>query len=160
MPPRTPYSADLANRDPLTAMRVATDRFHALSSAWTPVQFERSYAPGKWTARQIFIHLAQSELALGARARHALSTRDYVSQSFDQDRWMANEQSLGGREALDALLAMNTMNRAFFGALSAADLATPFTHPEYGAVSVDWLFHQMAGHLLHHLAQVETIAEQ
>ena len=31
--------------------------------------FDRPYAPGKWTARQVLIHLAQTELALGTRTR-------------------------------------------------------------------------------------------
>ena len=116
--------------------------------------------PGKWPARKILTHLAQSELAFGNRARMALSApaRDYVAQPFDQDVWMAHESTLGGREALDALLAMSAMNVAFYGSLSAADRAVTFSHPEYGALTIDWLIHQAAGHLLHHLAQLETIA--
>jgi hypothetical protein len=31
-------------------------------------------------------------------------------------------------------------------------------YPEFGALTVDWLIHQTAGHLLHHLQQLETIA--
>ena len=50
------------------------------------------------------------------------------------------------------------MNAAFFGALSSSDRQTTFTHPEYGAISIDWLVHQMAGHQIHHLRQLERIA--
>lgn len=71
---------------------------------------------------------------------------------------MAKESSTAGREALEALLATNALNRAFFNALSPADRATPFSHPEYGALTVDWIVHQMAGHLMHHLIQLEWIA--
>jgi len=177
MTPTTPYTADLGDREPLEAMRTAVERLRQMTSSWSPAQFERTYAPGKWTARQIFIHLAQTELALGNRARMALSTPQYQAQSFDQDRWMAIEGSsrpdrlsspkLGdsepseggnGTAAVEALVAMNTMNRALFGSLSTADRATAFSHPEYGALTVDWIVHQMAGHLLHHLAQLEIIA--
>ena len=159
MTPTTPYTADLGERDPLAAMNDSSTRFRALLDGWTPTQFERTYAPGKWTARQILVHLAQTELALGNRARMALATPNYVSQAFDQDAWMAREPSVGGRDALDALFGLNAMNRAFFGALSAADRATPFTHPEYGAITIDWVLHQMAGHHIHHLKQLEAIAE-
>jgi hypothetical protein len=60
--------------------------------------------------------------------------------------------------ALDALLGLSAMNRAFFESLSAADRATPFSHPEYGALTIDWLIHQIAGHGIHHLKQLDEIA--
>jgi hypothetical protein len=158
MTPTTPYTNHLAGREPLAAMRDTVDRIRTLVSQWSPAQFERSYAAGKWTARQILIHLAQTELALGNRARMALSTPGYVAQAFDQDRWIGRDAALGGREALDALSAMSTMNRTLFGSLTDADRAIPLSHPEYGALTVDWIVHQMAGHLIHHLKQLEAIA--
>jgi DinB superfamily len=160
MPPQTPYTLDLADREPLSAMRDTATRIATLTAGWTPAEFERTYAPGKWTARQILTHLAQTELALGNRARMALATPNYTAQPFDQDRWMLRESTLGGREAVDALVAANVMNRALFAALSPRDRAMPFSHPEYGSLTVDWIIHQMAGHLLHHLVQLETIAKE
>ena len=158
MPPLTPYTKDLADREPLATIRDSADRCQRLMAKWTPEQFERTYAPGKWSARQILIHLAQSELAFGTRARMALSTPNYAAQAFNQDEWMAKEQQLAGKEALDALLGLMTMNRTFFDGLSPADLATTLSHPEYGKMTVDWILHQLAGHQIHHLAQLEQIA--
>jgi len=158
MPPQTPYTKDLADREPLATIRDSADRCQRLMAKWTPEQFERTYAPGKWSARQILIHLAQSELAFGTRARMALSTPNYAAQAFNQDEWMAKEQQLAGKEALDALLGLMTMNRTFFDGLSPADLATTLSHPEYGKMTVDWILHQLAGHQIHHLAQLEQIA--
>ena len=159
LPPQNPYTSDLDGREPLSAMRDAVTRIASLVSGWTPAQFERTYAPGKWTARQILTHLAQPELALGNRARMALATPNYTSQAFDQDRWMLREATLGGQEAAAALVACNAMNRALFAALSPGDRAIPFSHPEYGSLTVDWIIHQMAGHVVHHLVQLETIAK-
>jgi uncharacterized damage-inducible protein DinB len=156
MAPQTPYSPDLGDRDPIEAIRATLGLFRAFSS-WSGPDFERAYAPGKWSARQVLVHLAQMELAFGSRARLALTTPNYIAQSFDQDRWMARESALGGREALDALLAVGTMNAALFASLSAADRQTTFTHPEYGAISIDWLIHQTAGHQIHHLRQLASI---
>ena len=87
----------------------------------------------------------------------ALSNPGYVAQSFDQDAWMARESGLSGRTALDALVATNAMNCALFDSLSEADRVVAFTHPEYGALTVDWVIHQMGGHLIHHLKQLEAI---
>lgn len=158
MAPQTPYTPDLGNREPLAAMRETVARIGTLVAGWTPAQFDRTYAPGKWNARQILTHLAQTELALGNRARMALATPNYQAQSFDQDRWMLREATLGGQEAAAALVATNAMNHALFSGLSAGDRAITFSHPEYGALTVDWLIHQMAGHLLHHLVQLDVIA--
>jgi hypothetical protein len=143
-------------------MRASGDRCRQLLGGWAPAQFDRTYAPGKWTARQILIHLAQAELALGNRARMALSTPHYAAQSFDQDRWMSIESGrsggLPGAAALDVFLALVLMNRTFFEALSPADRATTLSHPEYGELTVDWILHQLAGHQIHHLQQLEQIA--
>jgi hypothetical protein len=158
MPPETPYTNDLAGREPIAALRETTARIGELARAWAPADFERSYAPGKWSARQILTHLAQSELALGTRARFALTTPSYTAQVFEQDHWMARESALPGPAALDAFVALAAMNQALFASLSPADRATAFTHPEYGALTVDWVVHQMAGHVIHHLKQLEEIA--
>src|SRR3954470_19408920 len=138
MTPQTPYTTDLAGRDPLAAMRDTIARIRVLASGWRPDQFERTYAPGKWTARQILTHLAQSEIALGCRARMALTTPAYVAQPFDQDKWMARESATSGRDALDAFLGTAAMNTALFAALTDADRATTLAHPEYGSLTVDW----------------------
>ena len=158
MPPQTPYSIDLGDRDPIVALRDTPARIRALADGWSPADFERTYAPGKWPARQILTHLAQTELALGARARMALSTPNYSAQSFDQDAWMARESALDGRAALDAFVAVAAMNAALFASLSPADRAATLSHPEYGSLTVDWIVHQMAGHQIHHLGQLEEIA--
>src|SRR3954466_4552627 len=158
MSPITPYTADLDNREPVSAMRDTVARIRALVGTWRPDQFERTYAPGKWTARQILTHLAQSEIALGCRARMALTTPGYAEQSFDQDKWMARESTTTGHDALDAFLGTAAMNTALFATLTEADRATTLAHPEYGSLTVDWIVHQMAGHQIHHLQQLEVIA--
>jgi len=158
MPVQTPYSKDLGERDPLVALRETPERIRAITGSWLPARLERSYAPGKWSARQILIHLAQTELALGNRARMALSTPNYVAQAFDQDRWIGRDAALSGKDALDAFVAMSAMNRSLFASLSPADRAVTLSHPEYGALTVDWIIHQIAGHQIHHLKQLEQIA--
>ena len=128
-----------------------------MTSGWPRERFERSYAPGKWSARQILTHLAQTELALGTRARMALTTAAYVAQVFHQDTWIVRDSRISGPEAVEAFVALARMNSLLFEGLSAVDRETPFTHPEYGSLTVDWIIHQMAGHQIHHLKQLERI---
>ena len=81
MPPQTPYTADLGDREPIASMREGTSRITALVGAWSTHDFERSYAPGKWSARQILTHIAQTELALGNSARFMALAASSVSSA-------------------------------------------------------------------------------
>ena len=140
-------------------MRETSARIRSLTSGWSAPQFERTYAPGKWTARQILTHLAETDMALGYRVRMAVSNPGYVAQPFDQDAWIAKETRTSGADAVAAYFALRQMNISLFASLTPGDRQTAFTHPEYGAISVDWVIHQMAGHDLNHLAQLEAIAK-
>jgi hypothetical protein len=155
--PITPYTKYLGDRDPLAAIRDSLEKVQVLTRDWTPARFEGCYAPGKWSARQVLTHLAQTELALGSRARMAVSTPGYVAQPFDQDDWIALDARLDGRQAVDAFLAIAHMNLAFFEGLSAAQRGTTLSHPEYGELTVDWIIHQIAGHHINHLLQLERV---
>ena len=155
--PITPYSKYLDGREPIAAMHDSVDRIRALTRDWDAARFERSYGPGKWPARQVLTHLAQTEMALGTRARMALATPNYTAQPWDQNDWMAHESETGGADALAAFLALARMNIVFFERLSAAERATSFAHPEYGQISVEWIIHQMAGHQINHLQQLDQI---
>ena len=152
-----PYAADLGDREPLEALGDTPGRIRELVQCWSDEQFERRYAPGKWTARQVLIHLAQTELALTTRARFALSETGYVAQSFSQDDWMSLDEQAGARVALDVYTSLRQMNLAMWKSLSAEQRTRGFTHPEYGGLTVWWVAAQLAGHDIHHLKQLATI---
>ena len=158
MTPVTNYSKDLGDREPLAAMSDSIARMIALTRGWSAGDFERPYAPGKWTARLVVIHLAQTELALGVRARMALATPNYTAQNFDQDIWLGRETALNGADAVAALAAINRMNVALFETLSPADRDTTMAHPEYGSITVDWIIYTIAGHQIHHLDQLAPLS--
>ena len=153
-----PYAADLGSRDPLEALGESPDLIRTLVEPWPDDRYARSYAPGKWNARQILIHLAQAELALTVRARFAVSTPGYVAQPFSQDDWVALDEGADARTALDAYLALRRFNLAMWRRLSPEQRNRRFQHPEYGELSAAWIMAQMAGHDIHHLKQLEQIA--
>lgn len=154
-----PYAADLGDRNPITALAETPWRIESVVRGWSEAQFERTYAPGKWSARKILVHLAQAELALPVRARFALSQDGYVAQGFDQDAWMPLDDASDARTALDAYLSVRKMNLQMWRTLTEAQRARTFTHPEYGELSVQWIAAQMAGHDIHHLVQFEAIGQ-
>lgn len=152
-----PYAGPLGNRDPYEALADTPERIRQLVGSWPADRFEHSYAPGKWSARQVLIHLAQTELALPTRVRFALSEKNYTAQAFNQDDWMPIDGGLDARTALDVYTTLRRMNAAMFRSLTPAQRDRTFTHPEYGQLTVGWVAAQMAGHDIHHLRQLEQI---
>jgi uncharacterized damage-inducible protein DinB len=152
-----PYAADLGDRDPLEAFSQTPFQMEALLAGWTDEQFERSYAPGKWSVRQVLIHLAQTELALGTRVRFALAQDGYAAQSFSQDDWLPADSHMDAPTALGAYTALRRMNVALFRNLTREALDRPFAHPEYGTLTVGWVLAQMAGHDIHHQSQIANL---
>lgn len=150
-----PYGEALGARKPLDALADTPARIRQRVDGWTAEDFEGSYAAGKWSFRKLVVHLAQTELALTTRARFALATDRYAAQAFSQDDWMAIDHQASARTALDAYTALREFNLAMWRALTPEQLERPFTHPEYGELTVAWVMAQMAGHDLHHLKQFE-----
>jgi len=153
-----PYAADLGERDPFTALAQTPGQIEKVVQGWSAADFERTYAPGKWSARQILAHLAQTELALGARVRFALAQEGYMAQSFNQDDWMPLDDHIDARTALTAYLALRQMNLLMWRNLTEEQRDRSFVHPEYGKLNVGWVAAQMAGHDIHHLRHFEQIA--
>jgi hypothetical protein len=152
-----PYAADLGSKDPLKALGETPRKIRSILGKWTARQWERTYAPGKWSARRIVIHLAQTELALTTRARFAASQDGYVAQPFEQDTWLVLDDHADGPTALDAYTALRRLNLAMFKGLTPAQRRRAFTHPEFGELTPGWVVSQLAGHDIHHLKQLKTI---
>lgn len=154
-----PYAAYLEGRDPVVLLVDTPPRIRAIVSTLPSGALSRSYEPGKWDVHRLMLHLAQTEVAFGMRARMALTDERYVAQPFDQDVWMAREGAAADAHvALDAYLAVRALNMRLFRTLGAADLDRTFSHPERGTVSVRWILELLAGHEIHHLRQLERIA--
>jgi hypothetical protein len=63
------------------------------------------------------------------------------------------DHGASARTALNAYVALRQFNLAMWRALTLDQLARPFTHPEYGELTVGWIMAQIAGHDIHHLKQ-------
>ena len=152
-----PYLKYLDGVDLLTTLEQTPARIAQIVKAWPDTAFERSHAPGKWTARQVLAHLAHAEMVFANRLRFGVAEDGYVIQPFDQDAWMAAEPAADGRASLAAYLALRQMNLALCRSLTPEQRGRAFTHPEHGAVTVDWVMIFFAGHERHHLPQLEAI---
>jgi len=154
---KNPYADALGSRNPLEALADTPLRIEALVLGWPADRWERSYAPGKWSARRVIVHLAQIELALTTRVRFAASQDGYVAQPLDQDAWLPLDDHADGPTALDAYKALRRLNVAMFKGMTPEQRQRTFTHPEYGQLTPEWVAAQLAGHDLHHLKQLEMV---
>jgi uncharacterized damage-inducible protein DinB len=154
-----PYAQYLNGRDPVGVMAETIVKTRAAVSRFTPADYERSHAPGKWTARELLIHMAHAEIVFGTRVRFALTSPGYTVQPFDQDEWMKLDAAgLDGQAALALFSFTRAFNLGLYKRLTPEQRAKTFTHPERGAMAIEDILVMTAGHEIHHLSQLEAVA--
>ena len=155
-----PYVTYLGKQDPLRVIAETPSRLSVLLDTLGRDGAERAPAPGKWSARQILCHLADTELAFAFRLRQALAEPHHVIQPFDQDKWAAIYDAFEARAAVDVFGAVRKWNITLIETVPPATLSKPLTHPERGEMKFQVLIETMAGHDLNHLRQLEGIASR
>lgn len=138
--------------DQLTQTREQTLPFFDLSAA----DMERTYAPGKWTVRQLLIHLADAESVLHERIKRTIAEPKPVLWGFDQDRWstyldyatfpLAISKALyeANRQSIMYLVQQHCQTHG----------ALPFVHSETGLRTLKDEMDKVAWHNEHHLTQI------
>lgn len=155
-----PYAADLDNQDAIRVLETTASRLDDLARALGKTKIEKAPAPGKWSPREIFIHLADCELAFGFRYRQALGEDNHLVQPFDQDKWAKAYAAYDVAQALAAFAALRNWNLILLKTLTPDQLSKPVRHPERGKMIFKELFETSAGHDVHHLKQLEALASK
>src|SRR5580700_6996728 len=101
-----PYATYLGEQDPLGVIAETPSRLSVLLDALGRDGAEPALAPGKWSARQILCHLADTKLAFAFRLRQALAEPHHVIQPFDQEKWAAPYGAFEARAAVDVFGAV------------------------------------------------------
>ena len=117
--------------------------------------------PGKWSAREIVQHLADSEMNSAIRLRKLLTEDDPQIQGYDQEDYAArlryNERDIA--PALDALRGARATTAQLLDAMTDADWSRAGTHSESGRYTAeDWL-RIYADHAHNHAAQIRRLRE-
>ncbi|HEX8335255.1 MAG TPA: DinB family protein [Pyrinomonadaceae bacterium] len=117
--------------------------------------------PGKWSAREIVQHLADSEMNSAIRLRKLLTEDDPQIQGYDQEHYAAslryNERPVG--PALDALRGARATTAQLLDRMTDADWSRAGTHSESGRYTAeDWL-RIYADHAHNHAAQIRRLRE-
>ena len=117
--------------------------------------------PGKWSAREIIHHLADSEMASALRLRQLLDEENPVIHGYDQDnraeRLRYNERDTA--PAFEAFRGARATTAQLFALMSEDDWRREGTHTESGRYTVeDWL-KIYAAHAHNHAAQIRRLKE-
>lgn len=117
--------------------------------------------PGKWSAREIVQHLADSEMNSAIRLRKLLTEEAPVIQGYDEafyaTRLNYNERDLA--PALDALRGARATSAQILASMTEEDWQRAGTHSESGRYTAeDWL-RIYAAHAHNHAAQIRRLLE-
>jgi hypothetical protein len=152
------YSELLGRTPPLEALAEAPGKIARLVRGWSARRWRGTYAPGKWTAAQIVLHLAHDEVAWSNRIRFLLSSPGFAIQPFDGADWVARESPADGPSALAAFAALRRLDLRLYRAITPREAKRPVPHPEFGTISIAWILGTLAGHDRHHLDQLRSIS--
>ncbi|MGJ5815818.1 DinB family protein [Paludibaculum fermentans] len=153
-----PYASFTGGGDPQQIIAGTPARLQELFTSLGPERANVPPSEGKWNAREILCHLADTEIVFAFRLRQSISDEHHIIQPFDQDRWAFSYAPYSTEAALTTFSTVRQWNIAFIHSIPPADFSKLLTHPERGTMSFGVLVETMAGHDINHLRQIEAIA--
>lgn len=140
-----------------TSFELIAARMRAALAA-TPGALAQTYAPGKWTARQMLFHIIDVEGVFGDRLKRSVADAKPLYWAIDPDRWTERlaypERSLA--IAGELFFAQHAALLEFLKSVSPAEWDRPGIHSEAGRLTVRDLATKVVWHATHHLDQVEA----
>ena len=121
----------------------------------TDAQLDRLPAPGKWTARQIVHHLADSEMTSAIRLRRLLAEENPLIVGYDQEEFARRLHYDRPLEAsVLALRAARETSAEILDRLSEEEWSRSGTHSESGNYSITTWLEIYAAHAHNHAEQI------
>jgi hypothetical protein len=121
----------------------------------TPEELDAHPAPGKWSAREIIHHLADSETMAAIRFRLLLAEDRPAIKGYDQDRFASRLHYERPHEAsLELFRAARASTAELMACLNEADWLREGTHSELGRYGLDVWLRDVAVHAHRHADQI------
>jgi uncharacterized damage-inducible protein DinB len=153
---------DEQRQELIAQIAAAPARLRAAVAGLTDEQLDTPYREGGWTVRQTVHHVADSHMNGYVRAKLALTEDEPAVKTYDEARWaeLADTQATPVETSLNLLAALHARWAALFGALTPAERARTFRHPDWGNVTLDKQLALYAWHGRHHTAHVTSLRER
>ena len=121
----------------------------------TDTELDARPAPGKWTAREIVHHLADSEMRSAIRLRRLLAEDQPAIIGYDQEEYARRlHYDRPIAESLDAFRTARSSTSEILQRMTDAEWARTGTHTESGAYSVMQWLEIYAAHAHGHAEQI------
>lgn len=148
-------------RAAIDALAAAPDALRAAVRGLTDAQLDTPYRPGGWTVRQLVHHVADSHMNAYIRFKLALTEDNPTIKPYDQDAWVALEDSaLPPAVSLDLLGALHTRLVTLLRATPGDAFARTLQHPENGPMTLDSMLGIYSWHGRHHTAHITSLRER
>lgn len=155
----TPTEADRAGW--IEVLEAAPTRLRAAVSGLDDTQLDTPYREGGWTVRQVVHHLPDSHLNSYVRFKWALTEDAPVIKPYFEDRWAELPDMSAPLEVSLALFsALHERWTILLRAMTEADFARTFVHPENGVQALSESLALYAWHSEHHLAHITGLRER
>jgi hypothetical protein len=121
----------------------------------TAAELDAQPAPGKWTAREIVHHLADSEMTSAIRLRRLLAEDNPVIQGYDQEEYARKlhyDRPIEG--SMQALRFARATTAEIMERMRPEDWRRAGTHSENGAYGVERWLEIYADHAHKHAEQI------
>jgi hypothetical protein len=119
-------------------------------------------APGKWSARQIVAHLADSELVAAHRFRQIVAEDGPTLTAYDQELWARNLDYVRRKpkQSLETFRRLRSENYELLRGLPESAFERSGNHTEAGAITLRALVERNAGHTESHARQLQERREE
>jgi DinB family protein len=123
----------------------------------TPDELDASPAPGKWSAREIIHHLADSEMTAAVRFRLVIAEDRPAINAYDQDVFAQRLHYERPHEAsLELFRAARASTAELMACLTEADWLREGTHSTMGRYGLDTWLRLYAQHAHKHAEQIRV----
>ena len=143
----------------IAQLAAAPAHLRAAVAGLNEAQLNTPYREGGWTVRETVHHVADSHMNGYIRVKLALTEDEPAIKTYEEADWarLGDTQATPITTSLTLLDALHERWAALFRALTPAEFARTFRHPDWGTVSLDKQLALYAWHGRHHTAHVTSL---
>ncbi len=131
--------------------------YGSLTKGKTDAELDTPYRPQGWTVRQVVHHVPDSHMNAYIRMKWAVTEDAPAIKAYNETKWAELPEAKSGPPEM-SLALLDALHRRwvmFLRALTDADFAKVYVHPEMGSVRLDEALALYAWHCRHHEGHIK-----
>lgn len=147
----------LGKDEPLEVLGHSVGEVRELTQTVPAEVLAKSTGPGEWSAHQLLLHLADTELVYGVRIRMIVTQERPILVGYDQDAWGSRFKDLdeSGQQTFLRWRILREANLRLLSSLATDEWSRVGNHSERGEESIRFMVSLLAGHDRAHLDQMK-----